>query len=120
VTIGNGVTIIGYAAFAGCISLTIYCEATSEPSGWNDYWNSSNRPVVWGYTGEEYTYNFDTNGGGEIESVTTDRAFTLPTPTREGWYFGGWYDNAELSENPVSSLYYSKTAHTLYAKWMTE
>ncbi len=53
VVIGDSVTSIGEYAFRYCSSLTIYCEAKSEPSGWNDYWNSSNRPVVWGYTGEE-------------------------------------------------------------------
>ena len=120
VTIPDSVTSIGSYAFRGCSSLTIYCEATSKPSGWNSDWNYPNRPVVWGYTGEEYTYNFVTNGGEEIESVTADRTFALPTPAREGWYFDGWYDNAELYGNPVSSPYYSKTAHTLYAKWMTE
>ena len=120
VTIGNNVTSIGYAAFCNCTSLTIYCEAASEPSGWDSDWNYSNRPVVWGYTGEEYSYNFVTNGGEEIESITAKIHFTLPTPIREGWYFAGWYDNAELSGNPVSSPYFSKTAHTLYAKWMTE
>ena len=56
----------------------------------------------------------------EIESVTTDRAFALPTPIREGYRFMGWYDNAELSGNPVSSPYSSKTVHTLYAKWISE
>jgi len=40
---------IGDYAFDGCSSLTIYCEAESQPSGWNKYWNYSNRPVVWGY-----------------------------------------------------------------------
>jgi uncharacterized repeat protein (TIGR02543 family) len=120
VTIENSVTSIGSSAFYGCSSLTIYCEAASKPSGWNSSWNSSNRPVVWGYTGEEYTYNFVTNGGEKIESVTTDRPFVLPTLTRAGHHFMGWYDNAEFSGNPVSSPYSSKTAHTLYAKWMTE
>ena len=120
VTIGNSVTNIGSYAFRDCTSLTIYCEAASKPSGWDSDWNDSNCPVVWGYTGEEYTYNFVTNGGEEIESVTTDRAFALPKVTREGHYFGGWYDNAEFSGNPVNSPYYSQTMHTLYAKWMTE
>ncbi|MBR2972193.1 MAG: leucine-rich repeat protein, partial [Clostridia bacterium] len=120
VIIPDSVTSIGNYAFEYCDSLTIYCEAASEPSGWDSYWNYSNLPVVWGYTGEEYTYNFNTNGGGEIESVTTDSSFALPTPIKDGWYFGGWYDNAEFSGNPVSSPYSSKTAHTLYAKWMTE
>ena len=52
VTIPESVTSIGGFAFYGCTSLTIYCEATSKPSGWESNWNYSNRPVVWGYTGE--------------------------------------------------------------------
>ena len=48
VTIPNSVTSIGSYAFYNCSSLTIYCEATSKPSGWNSSWNYSNRPVVWG------------------------------------------------------------------------
>ena len=51
VTIGNSVTSIGSYAFQYCDSLTIYCEATRNPSGWSSYWNSSDRPVVWGYKG---------------------------------------------------------------------
>ena len=49
ITIPNSVTNIGMWAFYGCPSLTIYCEATRKPSGWNTYWNPDNRPVVWGY-----------------------------------------------------------------------
>ena len=49
VTIPNSVTSIGEGAFAWCSSLTIYCEAESQPSGWDDFWNFSNCPVVWGY-----------------------------------------------------------------------
>ena len=49
VVIPNSVTRIGYYVFRGCTNLTIYCEAESQPSGWSESWNSSNRPVVWGY-----------------------------------------------------------------------
>ncbi|MBR6751333.1 MAG: leucine-rich repeat domain-containing protein [Clostridia bacterium] len=71
VVIGDGVTSIGDGAFGNCtsltsvvipssvtsiggwafdsLSLTIYCEAESQPSGWDSYWNYSGRPVVWGY-----------------------------------------------------------------------
>ncbi len=51
IIIPNSVTSIGEWAFRGCSSLTIYCRASSKPSRWNSEWNSSNRPVVWGYTG---------------------------------------------------------------------
>ena len=46
------VTSIDFYAFYNCSSLTIYCEAGSQPSGWNSRWNTSNCPVVWGYKGE--------------------------------------------------------------------
>ena len=47
ITIPNSVTSIGNSAFRYCDKLTIYCEASSQPSGWDSDWNSSNRPVYW-------------------------------------------------------------------------
>ena len=57
VVIPSSVTTIGDSAFSGCNNLTIYCEATSQPSGWDSSWNwnvswSSSLPVVWGYNSE--------------------------------------------------------------------
>jgi uncharacterized repeat protein (TIGR02543 family) len=51
IIIPMNVTSMGYSAFDGCNSLTVYCEASSQPGGWNDGWNGyfSPRPVVWGY-----------------------------------------------------------------------
>ena len=49
IEIPSSVTSIGWYAFWGCDSLTIYCEAESQPVGWDSSWNESNRPVVWGY-----------------------------------------------------------------------
>ena len=51
IEIPNSVTSIRSYAFSGCSSLSIYCQATSKPSGWDYSWNYSNRPVVWGYKG---------------------------------------------------------------------
>ena len=52
IAIPDSVASIGGAVFLYCTSLTIYCEAEGQPSGWDSKWNSSNRPVIWGYTGE--------------------------------------------------------------------
>lgn len=49
VVIPKGVTSIDFYAFKGCSSLTIYCAAEKQPEGWNDDWNPSDCPVVWGY-----------------------------------------------------------------------
>ena len=39
--------------FYGCTKLTVYCEAKSEPIGWNDNWKDIGYreyvKVVWGY-----------------------------------------------------------------------
>ena len=47
VTIPDSVTSIGEDAFSDCDALVIYCEAASEPSGWDIGWNFSGYPVVW-------------------------------------------------------------------------
>ena len=51
ITIPGNVTTIASSAFDGCSNLTIYCKATSKPSGWSINWNLSNCPVIWGYNG---------------------------------------------------------------------
>ena len=60
--ISNSVTTIGEYSFDGCFKLTIYCEASSRPSGWNYYWNYSNRPVVWSSNGQYGKYSGFTYG----------------------------------------------------------
>lgn len=50
------VTSIGTYAFYKCDALIIYCEAKSKPNGWSSSWNYSNCNVIWGYTGEDGTY----------------------------------------------------------------
>ena len=49
IIIPDSVTNIADFAFSYCESLTIYCEAESEPIGWSYSWNFSNCPVVWDY-----------------------------------------------------------------------
>ena len=57
IVIPKSVTYIGEYAFDDCTKLIIYCEADSQPSDWSGYWNSENRPVVWGYKSHGVTNN---------------------------------------------------------------
>ncbi len=54
IIIPNSVERVGERVFCYCYNITIYCEAESEPMGWDNYWNyeswsSSTYPVVWGH-----------------------------------------------------------------------
>ena len=52
VTIPDSVESIGKYAFSGYTSLTIYCEAESQPGGWNDDWDYGfDGTIIWGYKG---------------------------------------------------------------------
>ena len=57
IVIPNSVTTIGATAFSSYSNLTIYCEATERPDGWNWFWNDSDCPVYW--AGE---WHYDDNG----------------------------------------------------------
>lgn len=66
-----------------------------------------------------YSVGFETNGG-TLPAGTSDRytvESALPTPTREGAVFGGWFFDAELSR-PVTAI--SAENCTLYAAWGDE
>ena len=41
------VTTMGSNVFQNCNELLIYCEVSSKPDGWDDNWNSSDKPVYW-------------------------------------------------------------------------
>ncbi|MBO5103235.1 MAG: InlB B-repeat-containing protein, partial [Clostridia bacterium] len=64
--------------------------------------------------------NFNSNGGSSCASikVSPHTAYgTLPTPTRAGYSFVGWYKNSDLSGSAVTTSDIVTTDHTLYAKW---
>ena len=69
---------------------------------------------------EYVTISFDTNGGGELESITgsPDEPLSLPTPTRGSDIFDGWYVYPEL-DVPFTLDYFPENSITLYAGWVT-
>ena len=77
------------------------------------------------WTQNTYTVTFDPNGGNELAEADKTKAVKigeaygeLPTPTRKGYNFAGWYTEAEegtvvTANTTVSAM----TDHTLYAHW---
>ena len=61
IIIPNSVEIIRNFTFSYCPNLTIYCEAESQPDGWDKKWNPGNRPVVWGYKDNRVSEDLDDN-----------------------------------------------------------
>ena len=70
VTIPYGVNTMGGYAFTGCSSLSINCQIEAQPSAWASTWNSSSRPVTWGYGCERGT----TSAGIEWISIDGETA----------------------------------------------
>lgn len=69
-----------------------------------------------------YTVSFNANGGAcstGSKTVTYGNAYgTLPTPTRSGYTFNGWYTSASGGSKVTSSTSVTATSnHTLYAHW---
>ncbi len=88
--------------------------------------SNSNSPTVWKYyaffTPNKYTVNFNANGGSvspTSKTVTYDATYEeLPTPTREGYTFNGWW-TATSGGSPVTASTPVKitATQTLYARW---
>lgn len=65
-----------------------------------------------------YPITFDSQGGDSIHPITTAIAQSLPSPTKDGFTFAGWYLDEEYTEDSKISLPYTVTeSTTLYAKW---
>ena len=77
--------------------------------------------------GVNITIHFDTDGGTEIESITTDGASTINIPNnpeKEGFVFDGWYwdEGTFLRPFTANSLLDEPISGdlTVYAKWLPE
>ena len=106
--VGEGTTMVyaratdGSGQVASC-EVDVYAPATPTPT-----------------PDKEYTVTFDSQGGSHVSSQTVKEGTTisLPTPTRDGYKFLGWYTEAD-GGNKVTSLTVTKNV-TLYAHWEKE
>ena len=70
-------------------------------------------------TGPEVTISFEENGGSEVADITKvvgSIIGTLPTPTRAGYNFDGWYTDPGLTTAFAERKMPSESI-TLYARW---
>ena len=97
--------------------------------GWYDTNNNTGNKLTVlpvGYDGTVYAIWNDMLGdvtwelnGGKVSVTlpnTIEAAYTLPTPTKDGYVFVGWYDNAEGEGNALTSLPVGYKG-TVYAIW---
>jgi uncharacterized repeat protein (TIGR02543 family) len=65
------------------------------------------------------TLSFNTGGGSSVSPQTSEQyalLFSLPTPSRRGYTFAGWY-SGPLSETKIEFPYVAEADTTLYAHW---
>ena len=115
-----GYTLLGWSTqpAATTNTYTVYSNVT-------DNWINSNYPSINLYCvwkADNYTVTFDPNGGSisqKTKVVTYDSTYgTLPTPTKTGYNFLGWFTSASgTTKVTKSSTVTTASNHTLYAKW---
>ena len=74
--------------------------------------------ITGGYTANTYTVKFNANGGSECKDITVtyDGKYTdLPTTTRTGYTFDGWYDGS--TKVTAGTIVKITADQTLTAKW---
>ena len=86
--------------------------------------DADNKILDFYYTADAAKIAFEENGGSAVADMdgVTAQAIgntAMPETTRAGYDFQGWYDNRELSGEPVEALPFAFPAGTTtyYAKW---
>ncbi len=123
----TGYTFAGYYTSPNGGGTQYYDENMVSVNYWNITTNPSTLYANW--TANTYTLNFDVQNGDALspstQSVTYDAAYgTLPTPTRYGFAFKGWYTTpnggSETDTEVLTSDIYSIDGdQTIYAHWNT-
>ncbi len=67
----------------------------------------------------KYEVVFRSNGGTTYYNVAgySGDTITLPTPTKEGYTFQGWYTDSKFETEVLGETYTIDIGRTLYAKW---
>ena len=104
----TGYTFGGWYNEAGCTNAYIFSILVT-----------ANDTLYAKWTINTYTVSFDSQGGTAVTAIVTNynTAITTPTaPTRSGYTFGGWYNEAGCTSAYVFSTLVTAN-DTLFAKW---
>ena len=110
----TGYSFLGWSTSSSATSASWTEGASYTPSATTTLY------AVW--EAENYTVTFNANGG-TISSTSTTVTYgsaygTLPTPTKSGYTFAGWYTaSSGGSQITSSSIVSTASNHTLYAHW---
>ena len=115
VYISNATNYVGSNAFASAGINVFYVEHSSKPSNWDNNWNSSNYPVVWGtnYSSDKSYVVSINKTSGSLQNISSSTS--VPDPERDGYTFGGWYTTPDCTG--TSYELYDAPNGTLYADW---
>src|SRR5690606_16820924 len=68
----------------------------------------------------EYKISYNLDGGTLSDALdkftVNDLPYVLPTPTKEGYTFAGWYLTSDFGGNAVTQITEAKNV-TVYARW---
>lgn len=111
---------------AGTYTLVLTQYDPHTASDWTNepFATSTAKFEMWGpeggFTIPEYSIEFDSQGGSACDPIVADIAtpLALPTPTRDGYQFDGWFTDPEGGEQaPDGTLMPEPVDLTLYAHW---
>ena len=96
-----------------CIDAFFNCSAAKTAGNWsgNPDFTEAGKPEKW-------IAAWDATHSATLPERPTE-ATELPVPTREGYVFAGWYNNAEFTGEAITTVD-ATTKGTLYAKWEVE
>lgn len=130
----NTIKITGPLGENARIGVTAEGVPRSFISGWSDNMAGENPADYFSSDGDSWSIGLNSAGeavlgsqcttitlepnGGTLPEVSLVEGAALPIPTKIGYTFAGWYENPELTGDPVTDVPTGSTVNvTFYAKW---
>jgi uncharacterized repeat protein (TIGR02543 family) len=119
VVLGNNIATLGKHVFYGCDNLTVFAEPSAALQGWDAFWNSSYRPVLWGCAlseDKDYVISFVKTADNVVNK---NQSNVFSAPVRSGYTFVGWNTSSSATDATYTMGNFAEIAdgRKLYAIW---